>query len=174
MASNYKKEVVETKCTIESWTDSDGRLHRIDGPASITRTSDGIILCENWYKHGVYHRENGPAYSLNYENSTVFHRAWFYEGKLHHPKNEVTYSKYFGNGMIQSEMYYMHGELSRLNGPAVRIYDTAGYVIKSEYHICGCHLTLDQHELCRRWIKKEGLSWPFDKSSRVIFDLAFK
>ena len=37
------------------WRDSNGELHREDGPAKI---SQGYRY---WYKHGDRHREDGPA-----------------------------------------------------------------------------------------------------------------
>lgn len=38
------------------WSDPEGRLHRVDGPA--VETSDGY---QAWYRHGILHRDDGPA-----------------------------------------------------------------------------------------------------------------
>ena len=51
----------------------DGQLHRIYGPAYISR----LYKVEAWYKEGKLHREDGPAYIHKHN------MVWFYEGKLH-------------------------------------------------------------------------------------------
>jgi hypothetical protein len=38
------------------WFDSNGKVHRVDGPAVIR--ADGY---KSWYQHGVRHRVDGPA-----------------------------------------------------------------------------------------------------------------
>lgn len=47
----------------------EGKLHRIDGPAIITRTGD-----ESWYNYGRLHRTTGPA--LTVEGSNL----WYVNG----------------------------------------------------------------------------------------------
>src|ERR1700760_2897730 len=40
----------------------DGKLHRLDGPAVISRDPyNGAITVEEWYRDGSLHREDGPA-----------------------------------------------------------------------------------------------------------------
>ena len=39
--------------------DSEGKLHRIHGPAVI---HDGACVCDSWWKHGQRHRDDGPAF----------------------------------------------------------------------------------------------------------------
>ena len=48
-------------------------LHRIYGPAYISKKFD----IEGWYKEGMLHREDGPAY--RHKNN----RYWFHKGNLH-------------------------------------------------------------------------------------------
>jgi hypothetical protein len=55
------------------YKNSERKLHRIYGPAYISRKYD----IEIWYKDGRYHREDGPA--ITHKNNKV----WYYEGKLH-------------------------------------------------------------------------------------------
>ena len=38
------------------WHDSDGELHRDDGPALISKNGD-----QYWFQHGKRHRDDGPA-----------------------------------------------------------------------------------------------------------------
>ena len=55
------------------YRDSQGRLHRTDGPALIH--ANGSV---KWYRHGVRHREDGPA--CIYVNGT---RKWYRDGLRH-------------------------------------------------------------------------------------------
>ena len=52
--------------------DEDDNLHREDGPAI---TTGGL---EIWYKHGIRHREDGPAY---YNDQG--YKEWSFNGKYH-------------------------------------------------------------------------------------------
>lgn len=56
------------------YTNADGKLHRLYGPAYISRNYD----VELWYKNGVFHREDGPA--IRHKDKTFL---YYYEGKLH-------------------------------------------------------------------------------------------
>jgi hypothetical protein len=62
---------VNDEKTIE-WRNSDGKLHRKDGPA--IERADGT---KAWYVNGKYHREDGPA--IEYADGTKF---WYVDGKL--------------------------------------------------------------------------------------------
>jgi hypothetical protein len=53
------------------WHDSDGNIHRTDGPAIIYADGD----CE-WYQHGLRHRDNGPA--LEYASGS---KSWYLHGE---------------------------------------------------------------------------------------------
>ena len=55
------------------YRDTDGIVHRIYGPARISKKYN----VQEWYKNGLRHRENGPA--VIHKNNMV----WFYEGELH-------------------------------------------------------------------------------------------
>ena len=54
------------------WRDSDGRLHRVGGPAA--EYADGA---KSWWLHGERHRIGGPAI----EESDGY-RAWYLDGRL--------------------------------------------------------------------------------------------
>lgn len=60
----------------------DGRLHRIDQPASITKNQKFHI--EQWYIRGRLHRTTGPA-SIDYINGLSF---WHIHGKIMHDINQ--------------------------------------------------------------------------------------
>lgn len=55
------------------YTNMDGKLHRINGPALVTGT--GV---EAWYLNGLLHREDGPAYI---HKSGL--REWYRHGVRH-------------------------------------------------------------------------------------------
>ena len=57
---------------LEAWY-VQGRLHRVDGPARITRSDDGITI--QWYYHDRLHRENAPAVIRREGNNRV--REWY-------------------------------------------------------------------------------------------------
>ena len=55
------------------YRNTDGKLHRIFGPAYISENYD----VEIWYKNGQYHRIGGPA--IRHKQCFL----WYEEGKLH-------------------------------------------------------------------------------------------
>ena len=57
---------------------SNGKLHRIDGPAKIKTNKDGEEIYHEWWRNGKLHRIDGPAkYNLN-DNKWV---NYYYNGK---------------------------------------------------------------------------------------------
>ena len=52
---------------IKEWHDSDGKLHRDDGPAIMYASGT-----KEWWQHGECHRDNGPA--IEYANG---HKEWW-------------------------------------------------------------------------------------------------
>jgi hypothetical protein len=55
------------------WHDSDGNLHRDDGPAT-----EHISGTKVWYQHGKRHRDDGPA--VEWVSGT---KHWYQHGKKH-------------------------------------------------------------------------------------------
>ena len=56
-----------------TYVNTEGKAHRLCGPAYINR----VYNIEIWYKNGIYHREDGPA--ITHKRTKI----WFYEGQLH-------------------------------------------------------------------------------------------
>lgn len=56
-----------------AYRDKDGKYHRIYGPAYVSRN----YKIEEWYKHGVRHREDGPA--IDHKGN----QFWIKDGFLH-------------------------------------------------------------------------------------------
>lgn len=127
---------------IHVWRDSDGLLHREDGPAvdnaRVFVTSDVLRVsstfledAEEWWRHGELHRVGGPAVvtsalKLWYQDNLI-HREdgpaaeyangayeWYLQGHLHRP---------YKDGPAKSDKsgfeYREHGLLHRLDGPAL-------------------------------------------------------
>lgn len=57
----------------QRWFNSDGELHRTDGPAVVY--SDGMVI---WYLNGKRHRTDGPAMTLS--TGTEY---WYVNDELH-------------------------------------------------------------------------------------------
>jgi hypothetical protein len=55
------------------WYDSNGKLHRDDGPAVVYTNGH-----QSWYQHGQLHREDGPAI----ENASG-DKSWYQHGLFH-------------------------------------------------------------------------------------------
>jgi hypothetical protein len=64
---------VRSTGTVE-WLDSSGQFHNKDGPAI-----EYVIGIHEWYRHGLLHREDGPA-EVNCADGTG---KWYLNGVLH-------------------------------------------------------------------------------------------
>lgn len=84
------------------YRDKDGKYHKIYGPAYISNIYD----IEIWYKHGLYHRnDGGPA--LRHKSTFL----WYQEDKLHRLDGPAVVSKgnpkeYWINGQKLSPKEY--------------------------------------------------------------------
>ena len=59
-----------TKCYYKDSTKQE--LHREDGPAKIEYHSNGNIRAEEYYKYGVWHRDNnGPVIVYYYKSGNI-------------------------------------------------------------------------------------------------------
>lgn len=87
----------------EYWYDSNGELHRDNGPAIIKCNGDHI-----WCIHGLRHRTNGPAlYNVD------GYQEWWHKGKPHRFRAPAII---YTDG---SEEWYRNGQRHREDGPAV-------------------------------------------------------
>jgi hypothetical protein len=106
---------MNTECRVvkQQWTDENGKLHRLDGPALITKYYGGDYdgdCKEQWYIHGQLHRDNGPAVI----NSGGF-KEWYIHGKRHRLDGPAISSIY---GDEKYGSWYVNDKLHRLDGPA--------------------------------------------------------
>jgi len=88
--------------------DTDGHLHREDGPAVEWFRKDGALWHRTWHRHGKYHREGNPAYEAYHTNGTLAYRAWYSQGDLHRedgPAEEWLH----GDGTAKKATYRLDG-----------------------------------------------------------------
>lgn len=99
--------------TTEDWF-YHGKLHRIGGPASVDNVGH-----QWWYVHGVLHREDGPAFTDHGGG-----QWWYRHGQLHREDGpaEIT--------CLGSLRWYNKGKLHRIDGPAIQLMTghTAWYI----------------------------------------------
>lgn len=77
----------------EWWYNKDGQLHREDDKPAVICSRDGT---EIWYKNGLRHRDNGPAFVRRNET-----QEWIKNGKLHRED---------GPAVIRREKHYYYFE----------------------------------------------------------------
>jgi hypothetical protein len=77
---------------------SEGRLHRVDGPALIHANGTSY-----WYRHGRKHRDDGPA--VEYPSGQ---KEWYRDGMLYHLETPD-----------HAHCWYQDGRRHRVDGPAV-------------------------------------------------------
>jgi hypothetical protein len=95
-----------------------GKRHRDDGPAEITRTK------KKWYQHGKLHRDGAPA-QVSYldDNYQVLNmEMWYQRGKLHRDDGPAKLV-YSSDGSVYRERWFEDGYLHREDGPALITYD---------------------------------------------------
>lgn len=105
--TSAKQNSIDIKPKSIKYRDSDGVLHREEGPA-LTRP-DGS---KEWWIHGKKHRVGGPA--VENANGT---KEWFINGKNH---------RIDGPAVLMAsgdELWYFEGKLHREDGPAVKLVD---------------------------------------------------
>jgi len=88
----------------KSWYNSNGKLHREDGPA--VEYSDGT---KKWYIDGKLHREDGPA--IEDANETKY---WYQNGELHREDGPAV------EWTDGTKYWYIDGKRHREDGPAVK------------------------------------------------------
>lgn len=90
-----------------TWFNSNGQIHRVDGPAYIYEV-DNKILSQAWYKNNKLHRENGPA--IEYSDGN---KSWYKNNRLHREDGPAIEYK---DG---SKHWYYNNLIHRDDGPAI-------------------------------------------------------
>lgn len=93
----------------ETWRNSKGQLHRLNGPAKIEYYSgSGGLATEEWYKDGTPHREDGPAKTDYYPDGEISSRIWYREGFRHRVDGPAKL-EYRSDGRVSSKGYFLDG-----------------------------------------------------------------
>lgn len=83
----------KTKLQTVSYYDTDGYLHRDDGPAVIWYDINGKKEMEKWMKHGMLHRLDGPAWVYYYEDGSLASVDYFINDKEYTKEEYEQYIK---------------------------------------------------------------------------------
>lgn len=102
----------------------DDRRHRSDGPACIMyRVDDGgnvyrdIVVFQQWHKHGLLHRVDGPAVEEILENGNIRWQEWFVDGKKHRTDGPASIDYYEdGEGKINYQEWWENGIVTHWAG----------------------------------------------------------
>jgi hypothetical protein len=91
----------------------DGKLHRDDGPAWITR--DGLVI---WFCNGLQHRTGGPA--VMRPDGAL---EWYLHGQRHRADGPAIIKS---GRREQEQAWWLNGQRHRLDGPAITTESTRG------------------------------------------------
>lgn len=165
----------ENLIPVESEYHQNGRLHREGKPAKIFRNSSGDPLQDVYYRDGEIFNPDGPAvidYHINGNRAQEIFFRETPEGILPGAENGEPGKKTYGlDGNLQKLCWYEFTSLeqqklhprktmlskkdyterySRIDGPAVQIFDTEGNIISEEYRLDGQLHNLDGPALIQK------------------------
>ena len=110
----------------------------------------GVIIWggkdKEWYKNGVFHRDDGPA--VEWANG---YKEWFINGKLHREDGPALI---FPHG---DEYWYKEGKQHRIDGPAMVRGDKTGHYWIIDSHIYYPHVLKRFFESCVYLGKEKGI-----------------
>lgn len=144
--NNTRHGHIDDQGVQEWWVN--GVRHRVGGPARILL--DGS---ESWYEHDRLHRLDGPA--ITRANGD---QIWMVDGKLHRLDGPAICER----GLTQ---WFVNGQQHRSDGPAV--ISTNGKYRK--WYVNDQDITLDVN----KWMMAQEISWPWDESTQVAFQLTW-
>ena len=74
-------------------------------------------------------------------NNVKESEMWYYNKKFskvcHNTGDEPAYITYWVDGVVQTELWFRHGKISRLNGPAEKEYSSAGLLLRERWYFAG-------------------------------------
>ena len=97
----------KTKIKSEEWFNSNGKNHRVDGPAYQSWYENGQKQYESWYLDGKWHRVDGPAVKWWYENGQKHYEFWYLDGNYHRVDG-ASIQSWDENGQKDSEQQLTH------------------------------------------------------------------
>jgi len=99
------------------WYDDQGQRHRDDGPAIMYASGT-----ESWYRHGLMHREGGPA------SISKAYKCWYICGKRHRDDGPAVVRS---NG---AKEWWVLGQRHRDDGPALVTPDKKEWFLNGKRH----------------------------------------
>lgn len=103
----HKKCFPDGSKSIETWNDGDGNYHREDGPAYIQYYSNGKVMKEKWYTHGVLHSDTTPSIKMYHTNGELNGIIWYTHGVLHREDGPALIR--YENKISISEGWFLNG-----------------------------------------------------------------
>ena len=129
----------------ENWNfrlNKEKREKNDDCPTFIEYTKTGNIVKETWedgiigqdrLKRIMLHRKNGPAIIRYYKNGRIKTESWFLKGVRHRIGGPASV-EYNENGFKIVEVWQCDGIKMRKNKPTILRYDEVGHVYKEEWY----------------------------------------
>ena len=175
--------ICSTRChkglTITEWTNSEGKLFRMNGPARIltyndkrTELNQGIAKKEQWcQKPNEHYRKNDKPSEIHYfENNSIASEKWIYLNRFFRDNDEPAVINYYkkegksslyGIDMIlgvdvpkfKSKFWVDgYGQTHRKDGPAAIFYNEDGEIVEVEFYEYGNFIkTCNDREELRRF-----------------------
>jgi len=102
----------------------------------------GKMSCEHYYRNGLLHREDKPAYvRFKSGGDALWYEKWFINGQKHRVGGPAAI--YYDRGHIIQEVWYQKGLLHRMGGPAFITYSDRGEVLYEAWHENGKRHRID-------------------------------
>jgi hypothetical protein len=96
-----------TVLLVEDHFDESGRFHRIGAPARLVWPPNNAEHTAEYFVHGEYHREDGPALIRRYADGSVL-ECYYNHGKLHRDDGPAHILRR-ADGGIETEQYWHNG-----------------------------------------------------------------
>ena len=94
---------------------------------------------EKWDSSKTPHREDGPARIKYYKDGAIEYEDYYVEGKSHREDGPARIG-YYKDGSIYYECYYIEDKYHREDGPAIMRYSEDGSISYEAYYIEGKYL----------------------------------
>ncbi len=130
----------------QTYSDSAGLHHRLDGPAKEVKSPAGEVLCQIWCLHGERHRLDRPAHEAWWPGGQLQMQNW-YENGVYHRIDGPAKEQWWPSGQLSGRAWFVSDELHRLDGPAKEVWDENGEIFEQTWHVRGVKIEGDDDHL---------------------------
>ncbi len=118
-----------------SYTLPNGKLHNESRPAMIVYdTMFKHFGQEEWYRDGIYHRDNDkPALYNWYFDSDKIRKGWWNRGQMHRDGDQPAWVHIRKNGKLRKKEWWKNNKKHREIGPAIIEYHKNGNIKRKEW-----------------------------------------